>query len=272
MEFELGGRAGGSEVLGVPLWSSGLAPLLELSLHAIDAHRAGNGHPFVFACANPHSLVVSDRDAEFKSALNAATAVVADGVGLTLVARRLYGNAMLPRITGSDYFDAVMTALDRRAGRVAFFGSRPEVLQLITARCATRYPRVHIVATISPPYGNWAPDADAAYLQQIREANPDVLWVGMTAPKQEKWVHANLERICAGMVGSIGAVFEYFAGTVKRAPQWVCRLGLEWAYRFAHEPARLWERNFISTPQFMGLALRERATILRDAARRRAHN
>ena len=71
-------------------------------------------------------------------------------------------------------------------------------------------------------------------------------------------------------MGSVGAVFDYFAGTVKRAPEWLCRSGLEWAYRFAHEPARLWERNFVSTPQFMGLALRERATMFRAGARQRS--
>src|SRR5262249_49714465 len=159
--------------------------------------------------------------------------------GLTMVARNLYGNRQLPRITGSDYFQAVMRALDQRAGRAMFLGSRPEVLRLIVDRCAVHFPRVTIAGTISPPYGNWSQELDAEDVRSIGAARPEVLWVGMPAPKREKWVQANRERIHAGLVGSIGAVFDYFGGTVRRAPDWVCRAGLEWAYRLAHEPKRL---------------------------------
>src|SRR5262245_36002255 len=125
MEHEVERRGSGREMLGIRLWSSGLGQLVERSLRSMEAFRAGRGLPFAFACANPPSLAVSDRDGELKNALRDATAVVADGVGLTFVGRSLYGDRELPRITGSDYFNAVMGALDRRSGRVAFFGSRP---------------------------------------------------------------------------------------------------------------------------------------------------
>ncbi len=244
------------QFLGVSIWPNGLEHLVRDSLHAIERHRDGKGRPYVFACANPHSLAVAENDLEFRSALQRADAVVADGAGLTAVAR-LCGRDLGPRITGSDYFAAMMRALDEREGRVVFFGSRPEVLDLLGARCAREFPRVAIAAAISPPFGEWEDSRNAEFLEQIRAANADVLWVGMTAPKQEKWVQQNIGRIPVGMVGSIGAVFDYFAGTVQRAPEWVCRAGFEWAYRFAREPVRLWRRNFISGPQFVTLAVAE---------------
>lgn len=250
-------------VLGVRLWSRGLDELVASSMAAVDAGELSR--PLVFACANPHSLVVADQDEEFKRALGAADAVVADGVGLTMVARTLYGIPDLPRITGSDYFAAVMRALDERSGRAAFLGSRPEVLRLLEKRCHESFPRTKMVAMISPPFGNWSDELNSSYLRTLREARADVLWVGMTAPKQEKWIQSNRERIHAPVVGAIGAVFDYFAGTIRRAPPWVCRAGFEWAYRLAHEPSRLWQRNIVSAPRFINLALRDRMSTRRGS-------
>jgi N-acetylglucosaminyldiphosphoundecaprenol N-acetyl-beta-D-mannosaminyltransferase len=82
-----------------------------------------------------------------------------------------------------------------------------------------------------------------------------VLWVGMTAPKQEKWVHANARALSVPVIGSVGAVFEFFAGTNPRAPQWMCTLGIEWLYRLMREPRRMWRRNFVSTPRFLRMVM-----------------
>lgn len=242
-------------MLGVPIWSHGLDSLVARSLDTIDGDTCGD--PFVFACANPHSLVVAHRDARFHDALRAADAVVADGVGLTLAAR-LLARPLGTRITGTDYFLGVMGALEARGGgRVAFFGSSPRVLEALQARVRERFPRVAIVAAISPPFGEWSPGTNARLLAEINRAAPDVLWVGMTAPKQEKWVHDNRAALCCAVVGSIGAVFDYFAGTVRRAPQWICVAGFEWAYRLSFEPRRLWQRTLVSGPKFLSLALHE---------------
>ena len=92
-------------------------------------------------------------------------------------------------------------------------------------------------------------------VQTINDAKPDVLWVGMTAPKQEKWVEENRHNLTVPVIGSIGAVFDFYAGTYARAPQWVCRIGLEWAYRFLLEPRRMWQRNCVSAPKFLWLVM-----------------
>lgn len=245
-----------NSVLGVRIWASGLEHLIDASLAAIQ-DRESVLRPYVFACANPHSLTVADRDPVFKKALREADAVVADGVGVKIAAN-LCGRSLGPRITGIDYFRALMGALNHRGGaRVAYFGSREQVLEKLVARGNLAFPHVSVTQAISPPYGDWSPDANQRYIDEINASQPDVLWVGMTAPKQEKWVRENQHKLNCGVVGSIGAVFDYFAGTVRRAPEWVCDLGLEWAYRLSREPKRLWQRTFVSAPQFLGLAMSE---------------
>ena len=253
----------GNSLLGVRIWADGLQHLIETSLAAIQGRESALG-PFVFACANPHSLTVAHRDPAFKRALSEADAVVADGVGVQIAAN-LCGRTLGPRITGIDYFRALMSALDSRGGaRVVYFGSHEEVLDKLLARAAVAFPSVSVTGAISPPYGEWSPETNQRFIDEINASRPDVLWVGMTAPKQEKWVRDNQHKLQCGVVGSIGAVFDYFAGTVRRAPDWVCDLGLEWAYRLSREPGRLWQRTFVSAPRFLGLAMSE-------ALRSRAH-
>lgn len=92
-------------------------------------------------------------------------------------------------------------------------------------------------------------------VEHIRAARPDVLWVGMTAPKQEKWVHANAAALDVPVIGSVGAVFDFFAGTNPRAPRWMCALGIEWVYRLAREPRRMWRRTVISAPRFLRMVV-----------------
>jgi N-acetylglucosaminyldiphosphoundecaprenol N-acetyl-beta-D-mannosaminyltransferase len=210
----------------------------------------------VFACANPHSLVVARGDAEFRRALEAADVVVADGVGCRWGAA-LSGVTLGPRITGSDYFKAIMASLNERAGKAYFFGSSDAVLAKLTERVRLDFPRI-AVRSLSPPFRAWSAEENLHMIRDIHDFDPDVLWVGMTAPKQEKWVAANATRLRVPVIGSIGAVFDYYAGVTSRAPQWVCNLGLEWLYRLPREPRRLWRRTFISAPVFLWYALLER--------------
>jgi N-acetylglucosaminyldiphosphoundecaprenol N-acetyl-beta-D-mannosaminyltransferase len=211
---------------------------------------------FVFACANPHSLVVANSDAEFRSALGSADAVVADGVGCQWGAR-LLGVSVGPRITGTDFFLSTMRMLDERGGRAFFFGSSEHVLEKLTLRARRDFPHLALGA-LSPPFRPWSEVENSAMVSRINAFAPDVLWVGMTAPKQEKWVAANVQALEAPVIGSIGAVFDYYAGVTQRAPGWVCRAGLEWLYRLPREPRRLWRRTLISAPQFVWLVLCER--------------
>jgi N-acetylglucosaminyldiphosphoundecaprenol N-acetyl-beta-D-mannosaminyltransferase len=239
-------------ILGVRIGTRSLPELVAAAQLAIGRRD----EPFTFACANPHSLVVARGDADFRAALDRASAVVADGVGC-MWAAALTGVSVGPRITGSDFFVAIMGALNRSGGRAFFFGSRDEVLVKLVERVNRDFPSV-TVASLSPPFRPWSDDENTQMIGQIREFAPDVLWVGMTAPKQEKWVAANLATLRVPVIGSVGAVFDYYAGVTIRAPQWLCDLGLEWLYRLPREPKRLWRRTFVSAPLFLWHVVRER--------------
>ena len=149
-------------------------------------------------------------------------------------------------------------ALDRRGGaRYFFYGSSETVLDRIRASVPKSWPVIQIVGTIAPPFRPMTDDEEAAHVAAINAACPDVLWVGMTAPKQECWVHRNRHRLRVPLVGSVGAAFDFLAGTKRRSPLWARRLGLEWLHRLAMEPARLWERTLVSAPLFLWYSLLE---------------
>jgi N-acetylglucosaminyldiphosphoundecaprenol N-acetyl-beta-D-mannosaminyltransferase len=241
-----------SRLLGVRMGARSLVDLVSAAQAAI-ANRQGS---FVFACANPHSLSVARTDGHFRDALEMASEVVADGVGCQWAAA-LAGVSVGPRITGHDFFLSIMATLNWTGGRAFFFGSSEGVLAKLTDRVKVDFPRV-TVATLSPPFRPWSEEENCQMIKEIRHFNPDVLWVGMTAPKQEKWVASNTAQLEVPVVGSIGAVFGYYAGVTPRAPRWICDLGLEWLYRLPREPRRLWRRTFVSAPVFLWFVLLER--------------
>lgn len=231
------------------------SPLNVLTAAALAA--ASREHPQItFACANPHSLATADKDKEFRRALIDTNQLVADGVGLVLAAG-LAGTRLEPRVTGNEYFEALLQFLHGqreklgRKARVFFFGSSQHVLDRIAAKFERQYPNLELCGVLSPPFGEWDESVNAAMIATINAAQPDVLWVGMTAPKQEKWVYRNRTRLDAAVIGSIGAVFDFYAETYPRAPEWACRAGLEWLVRLAREPRRMWKRTFISLPYFL---------------------
>lgn len=242
-------RSGAELVLGIPFRAKSIEVLIQEAVSAIERKRP----PVVFACANPHSIVTAQDDACFREALLRADHLVVDGSGLAIMAH-LSKIRVGPRITGTDYYLSVMRALEGRGGgRVFFFGSSTKVLELIVARMHRDFPRVDLCGAISPPFRPWSVEENALMVEQINAAKPDVLWVGMTAPKQETWVQANRHLLTVPLIGSIGAVFDFYAGTHSRAPEWMCRCGIEWIHRLIREPRRMWRRNFVSSPRFIAL-------------------
>lgn len=233
--------------LGVSIGTNTLESITSISMEAIDKKCS----PLIFACANPHSLVEAQADPVFKEALDNSDIVVADGVGVTLMAN-IAKIDVGPRITGEDYFFSIMHALNKRKqGKAFFFGSSENVLDLMCKRAKNEFPCIEICGTLSPPYRDWSDSENNEIISTINSAQPDVLWVAMTAPKQEKWVVRNRNLLAAPLTGSIGAVFDFYAGTHPRAPGIVCSIGLEWLYRLIREPGRMWRRNFVSTPKFI---------------------
>ena len=142
---------------------------------------------------------------------------------------------------------------------VMFMGSSQKVLDLVVKRAAEVYPHLKIV-TYSPPYKpEFSEEDNKAIIDAINAVNPDLLWIGMTAPKQEKWTYSHWNELNIHChVGTIGAVFDFFAGTVERAPMWWQRHGLEWLYRLLKEPKRMWRRYIIGNTLFLWNMLKEK--------------
>lgn len=201
---------------------------------------------------NTYSYTVAKRDPDFRRALAASDVLLPDGMGIVW-GSRLFSRAVKPsmRVTGWDLFSHHMERLNSRGGRCFFMGCSDDTLALIRRRAAEVYPAVDIV-TYSPPYKEHFDDDDnRRMVEAINAADPDLLWIGMSAPKQEKWLAENWDKLHIRChAGSIGAVFSFFAGTEHRAPAFWCNHGLEWLYRFIHDPRRLWPRYVTGNLRF----------------------
>lgn len=202
---------------------------------------------------NAHSFNTAKKDKLFAEALTNGDVLIPDGVSIVKACRRIKAKSQpKERIAGWDLFEFEMNKLEKKGGTVMFMGSSQKVLDLIVKRAAVDYPHLKVV-TYSPPYKPEFSDEDnTAIIEAINNANPDLLWIGMTAPKQEKWTYSHWKDLNIHChVGTIGAVFDFFAGTVERAPIWWQEHGLEWLYRLLKEPKRMWRRYIIGNTLFL---------------------
>ena len=206
---------------------------------------------------NAHSYNIAQSNLAFADALKHSDVLLPDGISIVWAKRFLDGTA-LKKIAGADLFHYEMNRLNESQGSCFFLGSTAHTLQLIKEKAAKEFPHVK-VETYSPPFKSTFNNQDTtAMLAAIGQFNPDVLFIGMTAPKQELWAYEHFEQIQANHICCIGAVFDFYAGTTHRAPQWLITLGLEWLFRFISEPKRLWKRYLIGNTQFIFLILKEK--------------
>ena len=214
-----------------------------------------------FVCANPHSLEIARKDPLFEKAIKESDLIVPDGVGI-VIASRILGGSIRERITGYDIFWGLSKELNKRGGYSYFFlGSTDENLKKIREKMERDFPDIKVAGTYSPPFKpEFSEEDNRVMVEIINEAAPDVLWVGMTAPKQEKWIYRNRDSLNVKFMGPIGAVFDFYTGRVKRSHPIFQKMGLEWLPRLLREPGRLWRRNFISNPTFLLRVIQQRLT------------
>ncbi len=218
---------------------------------------------------NAHSYNTARKDSLFAEALMNGDVLIPDGVSIVKACKWIKAKSQpKERIAGWDLFSFEMEKLERESEElrvkseeskiVMFMGSSQKVLDLIVKRAAEVYPHLKVV-TYSPPYKPEFSDEDnKAIIDAINAANPDLLWIGMTAPKQEKWTYSHWNELNIHChVGTIGAVFDFFAGTVERAPIWWQDHGLEWLYRLIKEPKRMWRRYIIGNALFLWNMVKE---------------
>lgn len=225
----------------------------------VESWITGDTEQKVFVCANPHSLVMAREDTTFQHAIHTADLVTPDGAGIIL-ASKLLGGRIRQRVTGSDIFWGLSDRLNKAGSKSYFFlGSNDATLTAIQEKMAKEYPGVRFAGSYSPPYKPAFSEEDSRKMvEAVNNASPDVLWVGMTAPKQEKWIYQHRDQLNVKFIGAIGAVFDFYVGNVKRSHPVFQQMGLEWLPRLLQEPRRLFRRNFISSPLFVAMVLAQR--------------
>jgi N-acetylglucosaminyldiphosphoundecaprenol N-acetyl-beta-D-mannosaminyltransferase len=206
---------------------------------------------------NSHSYNVALNDPEFFNALMKSDILIPDGIGIVYALRFLYGTR-IRKIAAYELLMYELDNLNKGGGKCFFLGSSEKVLNLISRRLAVEFPDIK-VSSYSPPYKPvFTAEENNQMVAAVNSFSPDVLFVGMTAPKQEKWSAAHFEKLQAKHICSIGAVFDFYALTIKRAPAWMINLGLEWLYRLMAEPVRMWRRYVIGNPKFMWFIIKEK--------------
>ena len=202
---------------------------------------------------NAHSYNTALKDPLFAEALQKGDILIPDGASIIMACKWLNAKSQpKERIAGWDLFCIEMQKLNKIGGKCFFMGSSEKVLELIKEKAKTIYPNI-LIETYSPPYKSEFSDEDnQAIIHIINQAKPDLLWIGMTAPKQEKWTYSHWNELNIHChVGTIGAVFDFFAGTMQRAPVWWQEHSLEWLYRLLKEPKRMWRRYIIGNTLFI---------------------
>lgn len=238
------------DILGYPISTR---PLNDIIREVILWLNSDDDKVRYIACVNPHSLEIARKDREFDFAIRSAQFIVPDGFGVIL-ASKILGGSLQNRVTGMDLFIGLSRLLCNQKVRYSYFflGSTEENLKSIEKKLALDFPHIRLAGSYSPPFkACFDSKENELMVEMVNKAAPDVLWVGMTAPKQEKWVYENKDRLNVKVIGPIGAVFDFYSGRIKRSHPFFQKYGLEWLPRFLREPRRLWRRNIISNPAFL---------------------
>jgi N-acetylglucosaminyldiphosphoundecaprenol N-acetyl-beta-D-mannosaminyltransferase len=219
------------------------------ALREIAAWLAGGLGGYV-CVANVHAVMEALRDDRFRHVYNQAGLIVPDGMPLVWVGR-LRGHAGVRRVYGPDLMLELCGRL-ARAGRSAFFyGGSPGVAAELAERLCARFPGLRCAGSHSPPFRALSASEEEDVVRLLNTAGPDVIFVGLGCPRQEKWMAALRDRLCAPVLVGVGAAFDFHTGRVPQAPRWMQSAGLEWLFRLAQEPSRLWRRYLVYNPLFI---------------------
>jgi len=239
-------------VLGTRVNPVQLDDALTLFERWIKAREPGR----VAVVSGMHAVMEARRHPSFRAVVEQADVFIPDGYSLVWLARRK-GFQIPQRVCGADVLRAFCALASQKGYRVFFYGDTETVLARLRNQLRRESPKLQIAGTYSPPFRPLSPEEDAEIVRRINDATPDVLWVGLGLPKQERWMAEHRARLKVPVLVGVGAAFKFVSGEVRKAPRWVGEHGLEWIWRFAHEPRRLWRRALLDVPWFTFLALRE---------------
>jgi len=230
---------------------------LALSINELQTLPSGK---IMINTINAYSYNIAKKNKLFEEALIKSDILLPDGVSIVMACKWLKAKYQpKKRITGWDLFTFEMKRLNEKGGKCLFMGSNEKVLELIKKRAKNEYPNI-ILETYSPPFkDNFNEEENNMMINTINQVNPDLLWIGMTAPKQESWLYSNWNKLNIHChTGTIGAVFDFYAGTISRAPISWQNHSLEWLFRLLKEPHRMWKRYIIGNPLFIYNIIKEK--------------
>ena len=208
-----------------------------------------------------HGVMESQRDPELADVHNASGLTVPDGMPMVWCCHRA-GAPWVTRVYGPDLMRDVCAAGADAGWRMFLYGATPETVQRLTDSLTTRWPGLQVVGSICPPFRALTDDERAEIVAEINRARPDIVWVGLSTPKQERWMRENRAHLDAPVLIGVGAAFDFLSGAKRQAPLWMQRHGLEWVYRMCSEPRRLWKRYLTNNPAFVARIMRRPPRML----------
>lgn len=232
------------KILGVNIAAVNMNSLLEFITSNLNKIKGE------YICvSNVHTTVMAYDNKDYLNVQNSSLLSIPDGGPLSSVGRKR-GFSEMQRTTGPDFLDEILKISVEKKYRHYFYGSTEDTLKKMQYKIKEKYGDVYIVGMYSPPFRNLTDEEDAQIINDINNVNPDFVWVGLGAPKQENWMHEHKNKINALMVG-VGAAFDYMAGNISRAPKWMQKLNLEWLYRLLQDPIRLFSRYLYTNIKFI---------------------
>jgi N-acetylglucosaminyldiphosphoundecaprenol N-acetyl-beta-D-mannosaminyltransferase len=234
-----------ANILGVGVSALNLPQATALVLQAVHQKRRG-----YVAVTGVHGVSEAQSDPEFRRILNAAFLNTPDGMPMSWVGR-LQGFRDMDRVYGPDLMLSLCAASQDGSVRHFFYGGGPGVADQLSAALSLRFPGLSVCGTYTPPFRPLNSNEEAELFRRLHEAQPDVCWVGLSTPKQERFMAAYLERLPTMVMIGVGAAFDMHSGRVRQAPLWMQRNGLEWFFRLTQEPKRLWKRYLVNNPLFV---------------------
>jgi N-acetylglucosaminyldiphosphoundecaprenol N-acetyl-beta-D-mannosaminyltransferase len=209
-----------------------------------------------------HGVMESQRDPSMKRIHNRAGLVTPDGMPLVWLSK-LAGEREVDRVYGPDLMLACCADSVAQGYRHFFYGGGAGVAELLSERLCARFPGLQVAGTYTPPFRPLSREEAEEIVGRINEADPDIVWVGLSTPRQERWMAEHVGRIRAPVLIGVGAAFDFHAGLKRQAPRWMQRSGLEWLFRLSTEPRRLWRRYLSNNPAFLWQVLLQKTGVVK---------
>jgi N-acetylglucosaminyldiphosphoundecaprenol N-acetyl-beta-D-mannosaminyltransferase len=218
--------------------------------------------PNYICCVPAHAVMACHDQPELKAIYDHAGICTPDGMAIVWLARS-EGYAKVERVYGPDLLLAACQTSLETGWRHYFFGGAPGVAEKLVEKLRLRFPELQVAGIHSPPFGEMSVEEDAEIINKIQQAKPDIVWVGLGSPKQERWMSDHVDTLKVPALVGVGAAFDFLSGTKPQAPRWMQRSGLEWLFRLLSEPRRLWRRYVLGYPRFIWLVFLQKIGILK---------